>query len=365
MRKNLMINKESPMLKIGKSQLRLLETLSNANGVSGDEGEIRAIIRKEITPFTDEIKVDAMGNLLALKKAKTAKPVRVLIAAHMDEVGFMIVDEESDGLFSFAMVGGMDERQLLAKTVVVGKDKIPGIIGSKPIHLLESGEIHTTVRVQSMRIDVAPANSARVKVGDYAAFSTKFKQVGSTFFGKALDDRLGVAGLIELIKTVPDTVELLAAFTVQEELGLRGARVAAYNFNPDFAFALDSTPAIDLPRPDGEENTQYNCHLDAGPAIYLADAGTISDPRLVRFLTKTAIENHIPFQFRQPGGGGTDAGALHKTRAGISTISVSIPGRYAHTPIMMARLHDWENTIRLLQKTLETLSLDLLAVDRS
>jgi putative aminopeptidase FrvX len=181
-----MINKESPMLKIGKSQLRLLETLSNANGVSGDEGEIRAIIRKEITPFTDEIKVDAMGNLLALKKAKTAKPVRVLIAAHMDEVGFMIVDEESDGLFSFAMVGGMDERQLLAKTVVVGKDKIPGIIGSKPIHLLESGEIHTTVRVQSMRIDVAPANSARVKVGITLLSQPNSSKLEAPFLGKRL-----------------------------------------------------------------------------------------------------------------------------------------------------------------------------------
>jgi endoglucanase len=174
-----------------------------------------------------------------------------------------------------------------------------------------------------------------------------------------------VASLIELTRNVPDNIEFMAAFTVQEEIGLRGARVAAYDFQPDFAFALDSTPAIDMPRPDGEENVQYNCRLGAGPAIYLADAGTISDPRLVRFLTSIAEKNAVPYQFRQPGGGGTDAGSLHKTGAGIPTVSVSIPGRYAHTAIMMARVPDWENTIRLMRLMLENISRDLLSVDRS
>jgi endoglucanase len=157
----------------------------------------------------------------------------------------------------------------------------------------------------------------------------------------------------------------MAAFTVQEEIGLRGARVAAYGFQPDFAFALDSTPAIDLPRPDGEENTQYNCKLEQGPAIYLSDAGTLSDPRLVRFLTGLAEEYAIPYQYRQPGGGGTDAGALHKTRGGIPTVSVSVPGRYAHTAIMMARISDWENTVKLFIAALQHISLDLLKVERS
>jgi endoglucanase len=351
--------------RITPTHLRLLERLSNADGVSGNEDDIRAIVRKEIKPYCDEIKVDAMGNLLALKRSKTAKPVKVLAAAHMDEVGFMIVDEDTDGLFSFEVVGGIDARQILSKTVTVGKEKIPGIIGSKPIHLQESDEKHNTVSTSSMRIDVGPANSSKVKVGDYAAFATQFHRAAGTLFGKALDDRLGVASLIELIKIVPENIEFMAAFTVQEELGLRGARVAAYTFQPDFAFALDSTPAMDLPRPDGEENVQYNCRINAGPAIYLADAGTISDPRLVRFLTETAERNGIPYQYRQPGGGGTDAGSLHKTRAGIPTVSISIPGRYAHTAIMMARVQDWENTIRLMRHVLDSISLDILAVERS
>ena len=216
-----------------------------------------------------------------------------------------------------------------------------------------------------MRIDIGPANGSRVKVGEYAAFATRFQQNGDSITGKALDDRLGVAGLIELVKHVPENVEFLAAFTVQEEIGLRGARVAAFAFEPDFAIALDSTPAIDLPRPDGEENTQYNCRLGAGPAIYLADAGTLSDPRLVRFLTDLAEKHKIPYQYRQPGGGGTDAGALHKTGAGIPTISISVPGRYAHTAIMSARVTDWENTLRLLIAALQNISRDILAVDRS
>lgn len=360
-----MNNSNLTPFKITPAHLKLLERLSNADGVSGNEGNVRAIVRKEVESYCDEIKVDAMGNLLALKRGKTANPVKVLAAAHMDEVGFMIVDEDTDGLFSFEVIGGIDERQLLSKIVTIGKEKIPGIIGSKPIHLMEESEIHSTVSQSAMRIDVAPANASKVKVGDYAAFATRFHQAGGTIFSKALDNRLGIASLIELLKHVPENVEFMAAFTVQEELGLRGARVAAYAFQPDFAFALDATPAIDLPRPDGEENVQYNCRLNAGPAIYLADAGTISDPRLVRFLTETAERNGIPYQFRQPGGGGTDAGVLHKTRAGIPTISISVPGRYAHTAIMMARVQDWENTIRLMRHVFESISLELLSVDRS
>ncbi len=360
------MNKPSvPDFKITKTHLALLEKLSNASGVSGDEGEIRAIIRKEIAPHVDEIKVDAMGNLLAVKHARVRNPVKMLVASHMDEVGFMIVNDEGDGLFAFEVVGGVDDRQLLAKTVTVGKEKLPGVIGSKPIHLLEDGEEESIVKVHSMRIDVGPANASRVKPGDYAAFATRMQHNGFSITGKALDDRLGVCSLIELVKHVPENVEFLAAFTVQEEIGLRGARVAAYAFQPDFAFALDSTPAIDLPRPDGEENTQYNCQLGAGPAIYLADAGTISDPRLVRFLTKLAEDNKIPYQYRQPGGGGTDAGSLHKTGAGIPTVSVSIPGCYAHTARLMSRVSDWQNTLRLMITAVQNISLDLLKVERS
>ena len=171
--------------------------------------------------------------------------------------------------------------------------------------------------------------------------------------------------MIVLARLNPGTAEVLFAFTVQEELGLRGARVAAYDFEPDMAFVVDSTPAFDLPLDESEdENVLYNCRLGAGPAIYLADGGTISDPRLIQFLTRIAEDCGIPYQFRQPGGGGTDAGAIHITRGGVPSVSVSVPGRYAHSPILHARLSDWKNTLALLYQALEKADRSILNADR-
>jgi endoglucanase len=176
-----------------------------------------------------------------------------------------------------------------------------------------------------------------------------------------LDDRLGVVNLIELVKHAPDNIDLLAAFTVQEEVGLRGAKVAAYAFDPHIGIALDSTPALDLPTwEDGEENTNYNTRLDHGPAIYLMDAATIADRRLVDWLVDTAQTQSIPWQFRQPNRGGTDAGAIHKSRAGIPSVSVSVPQRYIHTAHGLIRIKDWEHTLLLLHAALSRLSPQIL-----
>lgn len=351
--------------RITRAQIKLLEKLSNAVGVSGNEDEIRQIVINEIKPYVDEYKTDMMGNLLAVKHAKTPGAPRVIFAAHMDEVGFMLVQEDGDGLYAFEPVGGIDERQLAAKYVLVGKDHLPGVIGSKPIHLSSPDERKNSTPMKQLRIDISPANAGKVGIGDYATFATRFWQNGGSLFGKALDDRLGVATLIELAKLNPGTLEVLFAFTVQEEVGLRGARVAAYDFEPDMAIVVDSTPAFDLPMLENEaENTLYNCRLGAGPAIYLADAGTLSDPRLIRYLAKLAEEHHIPYQFRQPGGGGTDAGAIHVNRGGVPSISVSIPGRYAHSPILHAKLADWENTLSLLHMVIEKADRSILSIDR-
>lgn len=351
--------------KITRAQINLLEKLSNAVGVSGNEDEIRQIVIDEIKSLVDDYKIDSMGNLLAVKHATTPNALRLMFAAHMDEVGFMLVQEDGDGLYAFEAVGGIDERQLPAKNVLVGKDRLPGVIGSKPIHLSNPGERNKATPMNAMRIDISPASAGKVKVGDYATFATRFWQNGDSLFGKALDDRLGVATLIELARCNPAKLEILFAFTVQEEVGLRGARVAAYDFQPDLAFAVDSTPAFDLPMPDEEgENTQYNTRLGAGPAIYLADSGTLSDPRLIRFLTRLAESHQIPYQFRQPGGGGTDAGAIHLSRGGVPTVSVSVPGRYAHSTILHAKLSDWENTLALLRLVMEQADRNIISVDR-
>lgn len=349
---------------IGAAEIALLEKLSNAVGVSGDEGEIRAIVLEEIKPLADELKIDALGNILAVRKAQQPGALKVMLAAHMDEIGFMLVDDHDGGLFQFALVGGIDERQLPGKTVLVGKNHAPGVIGAKPIHLQEEGEDERAIPLDALRIDLGPGGDSKAKVGDRATFATRFRQLGPSLLGKALDNRLGVATLIYLFKNAPGNIELQAAFTVQEEIGLRGARVAAYALNPHLAIAIDSTPAFDLPIHDGSENAVYNTRLDAGPAIYIADSGTLSDPRLIRLLAQTGDELGIPYQFRQPGGGGTDAGAIHKQRAGIPSVSVSVPGRYAHTAATLVRLDDWQNTLRLVFAALQRVTPGLLAEPR-
>ncbi len=354
----------SQIPEIGEGQIKLLETLSNAVSVSGDEGEVRAIVMEALKELADDVRVDALGNVLVTKKAKVENPIRVLIAAHMDEVGFMLVDDEGEGLFKFEIVGGIDNRQLVGKPVLVGKDKLPGVIGAKPIHLTTADERKNPIPLENLRIDVGPGNSKKCKLGDRATFATRFETWGPSLVGKALDNRLGVATLIELLKHTPENIELLAAFTVQEENGLRGARVAAYSMHPDVAFVLDSTPANDLPVWDEEENGRYNVRLNHGPAIYRLDAATLSDPRLINLLAEIGDELGIPYQFRQPGKGGTDAGAIHKQRGGIPSVSISVPGRYAHTAVLIARTEDWKNTLALVYATLCKISKDLFLADR-
>ena len=348
---------------LDKKQTDLLEKLSQAMALSGDEGEVRSIILEEIRPYINDHKIDALGNLLVTRPGTAEKRLKIMLAAHMDEVGFMIAADDGEGLFRFEINGGIDLRQLPGKAVIVGKDHTPGVIGARPIHLTISSERRDKIPLNNLRIDVGPGSN-KIKPGDRATFATRFQRVGASIIGKALDDRLGVAVLIDLLKHAPANLDLQVAFTVQEETGLRGARVAAFYFNPDLAFVVDSTPAYDLPVWDEEENLSYNCHLGAGPAIYIADGATLSDPRLVRLLAETAERERIPYQFRQPGGGGTDAGAIHKQGSGIPSVSISIPGRYAHTAAGMARISDFNNTIALLKATLQSIPPEILTQER-
>ncbi|HCK67160.1 MAG TPA: hypothetical protein DHW49_12930 [Anaerolineae bacterium] len=346
------------MLTIGKPQLDLLEKLCNAMSVSGEEGEVRRIVLEEVKPYADEVKVDALGSVLVTKKSTNKKALRVLLDAHMDEVGFMIVHDDGDGFYQFQTVGGIDERHLVGKQVIVGKDHTIGVIGAKPIHLTTSDERKHTIDVDSMRIDLGPEGKA--KVGDRATFATKFKRVGNSIMSKSIDDRIGVVTLIELLKNAPKNIELCLSFSVQEEIGLRGATVAGYYFNPDLAIAVDSTPARDLPDYEGRENFTYNTKLGLGPAIYMANSSAIDHPSLVKFLEETAIKNKIQYQLRQPGGGGTDAGAIQGARGGIPVVSVSVPHRYTHSPISISRIDDWKNTLNLLHVALKNINRDIL-----
>jgi tetrahedral aminopeptidase len=341
-----------------KPDLDLLRSLSNAAGVSGDEGAVRKLVLDAIGPHVDQVRVDALGNVLAVKHAARGRGgPRLLLAAHMDEVGLMIVDHDSDGSLRFEVVGGLGERVLLGKPVIVGPRRLPGVIGVAPLHLLGSERLEAVARPGEMRIDVGAGSqeAARrlVPLGERATFATEFATLDGAVRGKALDDRLGCATLIGLLRRGPYPVELHAAFTVQEEVGLRGARVAGYAVEPQAAIALDCAPCNDLPDSRGRENTQYNARLGQGPVIYLADGHTISDSRLVEYLRRTAEGAGLPYQIRQPGGGGTDAGAIQRTRQGVPVVSVSVPARYIHGPAALARVEDWQNTLRLVELALD------------
>lgn len=348
---------------IGEEQIRLLERLSNACAVSGDEGEVRKIVIEEIRDHADELKVDAVGNVLARKRGAGEESLRVMLAAHMDEVGLMLTHDYGEGIYRFELVGGLAVSDLAGKAVLIGKEHIPGVIGLKPLHLGQKDKQTKPIELDDLHIDVGPTKG-KENVGDRVVFATSFTQIGPSLRGKAMDNRLGVATLIELVKNAPANITLQAAFTVQEEIGLRGARVAAYAFDPNLAIVLDSTPAYDLPAWDMDENLLYNTHLGAGPAIYVGDSSTLSDPRLVRFMMRTAEAHNIPYQLRQPGRGGTDAGAIHKQRAGIPSVSVSVPGRYHHSPASIVRLSDWQQTMNLVGYALSDLTPEVLAVER-
>ncbi|MEK6223169.1 MAG: M42 family peptidase [Chloroflexota bacterium] len=338
--------------RIGASEIRLLERLSNANGVSGDEEAIRKIVLELVEPLADDLNIDSMGNVLVTKKGKGNNLPRVMVDAHMDEVGFMIGHGGKDGFMPFVIAGGISPSQIVGKQVTVGEKLIPGVMGINPIHLTSTSERTNPPVVRSLRIDVGAENGSKVKPGMRAAFATKFQRIGPSVRGKAMDDRLGVATLITLLKNPPQNIDLLAAFTVQEELGLRGAKIAAYTLNPDMAIALDCTPALEMPMQAEGENTLYRSKLDHGPSLYVADGATISDPRLVKHLREIASTYKIPYQIRQPGMGGTNAGAIHKEHGGIPSVSVSVPGRYLHTAASIVRINDWKNTIALIHASL-------------
>ncbi len=344
---------------LGKQELDLLTRLCNGVAVSGDEQEVRQIVLEEVKGLADEVTTDALGNVLVTKRGTAPNRLRVMLSGHMDEVGVMVVKDSEDGTYEFRIVGGIDPRQLVGKPVQIGRDHKPGVIGAKAIHMTTPEERKVAIPVEQLRIDLGPG--AKVAIGDRGTFATKLAVLGPSLRSKALDDRLGVFNLIQLLKHAPANVDLFLAFTVQEELGLRGAKVAAFSFDPQIGIALDSTPANDLPAFDAdEENARYNTHLGAGPAIYLMDGATIGDRRLVNWLSESADAAGIPWQYRQPGTGGTDAGAIHKTRAGVPSVSISVPQRYLHSAAGIVRKQDLINTFKLIHTALSRLDPSIL-----
>ena len=339
----------------------LLQQLSEASGVSGHEQEVRALLLPAIRNQVDACRVDGVGNLIALKKATVSSRLRVLLAAHMDEVGLMITFVEDNGLLRFAKVGGIDDRVLPARTVLIGDKRLPGVIAVKPVHLTDKGERDKIMEWKQLAIDIGASSKAEaeklVQRGDYAVFATEYRSLapdGSawrTVQGKAFDDRAGCAILAELLAE-HFSFDLSAGFTVQEEVGMRGARVVSYAENPDAAVVLECTGANEVPT---TKDVSPSTRLGAGPAITIRDNSFVADARLVELFTTVAEQRGIPHQFKQPNIGGTDAGAIHRSRAGIPSITIAVPARYIHSPAAIMDLNDFENTIALLREALPRL----------
>ncbi len=338
----------------------LLQKLSEATGVSGDETQVRLLIRDLIAPHVDEWRVDAMGNLLALKKGTGETDWRVLVDAHMDEVGLMISNIGSDGMLDFLAVGGIQSQALLGKVVQVGPKRLSGVVGARPIHLLTGSQSDQTVSLDAMRIDIGASKkeqaNGKVKIGDRATFVTKYRESGNIAIGKALDNRAGCAALITILQGERYPFDLHALFSVQEEIGLRGAETAGYAVQPDLALVLECTPAYDLPN---KRDESPNVALGRGPSVYVMDSNAVQDPRLVSHILQTAATNDIPVQLRRPGGGGTNTGKLQRARAGIPAATIATPGRYLHSPAAMINLDDFANVIRLTDATLRGLNESL------
>jgi endoglucanase len=331
-------------------------------GVSGEEGEVRALILKQLRDHVEDLRIDPMGNVLAVKRGTGAVDLRVMAAAHMDEVGMMVMGFDGDGAIRFSAIGGLDARILPGTRVLVGPEKLPGVIMWPPIHVNESED---TVPIDRLRIDIGvttkEAAQNSVERGDRIAFASVFVELGPTARCKAFDDRAGCASLIRLVQGEPFPFDLHVAFTVQEEIGLRGAQVAAQRLRPDVAFVLETTACHDLPQDPDEPDQTTITALGSGPAITVADKSTISDPRLVRHLLRVAEEEGIPCQFRSPQhAGGTDAGAIHKSAGGVPSVVVATPCRYLHSPHLIMNLADWENQARLVDAAWRALTPGVL-----
>ena len=330
-----------------------LERLSNINGVTGREEAARELIIKLIKPYVDESYEDKLGNVIAIKKGKKSKP-KIMLAAHMDEIGLMVKNISKEGFLQFAKMGGIDDRILLAQKVVVqtSEGDLVGIIGSKPPHIQKKEERNKVVTYDKLFIDIGAENvktakQMGVKIGDPISFSVKYEKIGKTIVtGKAFDDRAGCAVMIETLKKLESTdCNIFAVGTIQEEVGLRGAGTAAFGVDPDFGIALDVTVAGDVP---GVSDFESNIKMGKGPAITVSDAGLISHPKVLSLLVDTANKHNIPYQLETGLPGTTDAARISLTRQGVPSGTISIPTRYIHSPVGILNLTDVKNSIKLV-----------------
>lgn len=340
---------------------RVLKELCELVGPSGFEQDVQRYIKRKIEDKVETCEVDPLGNLIATIPATDSSMPSILLAAHADEIGFIVKKIEANGTLRFEQLGGFDNRTLLAQPVTVkgANGYIHGVIGTLAVHYVKWDDPKRIDSHRELYIDIGAASPQEVeqmgvKVGQPISYGSELKLIGDSrqkrVVGKGLDDRAGCAVLIELIDQFHEGKgfahgDIHFAFTVQEEVGLRGASVLSSNLQPDFALAIDTTPTSDT----YDVLMTGTRTLGAGPCIKIADKSLISHPLVTGLLEKAAIEKDIPYQQEIFMGIGTDAGAIHMTSKGVSSGVVSIPSRYTHTPIEIVDLEDLENTVRLVE----------------
>uniref|UniRef100_A0A7C3J6Z0 M42 family peptidase n=1 Tax=candidate division WOR-3 bacterium TaxID=2052148 RepID=A0A7C3J6Z0_UNCW3 len=332
----------------------ILKNLSEIFGPSGNECEIRDFIVETIKDHVDSLKIDKMGNIIAFKKGKNKNSKKVLLGAHMDEVGFMIKSIEENGMLRFLPAGSIDKRVVIGKNVLIGKEKVKGVICYKPIHL-QRKDYNNIPDFDSLVIDIGSTEKKDaekyVSVGDYAVFDTKFEKKGNIIKGKSFDDRLGCAAIIEILKERYEN-DLFGAFFVQEEVGLRGSKAAVFNIPADYAIVLEGTSAADMPHSKDEPDYPK---MGDGVVITISDRSFFVHKDLFNETVSCAKENKIKYQFKQPMVGGTDGGEIHKSKEGVKTIVFAVPSRYIHSPVSYADLRDYRSMVDLTKKLLNKL----------
>lgn len=321
---------------------KLLKILTETFGPSGYEDAVRAVILKEVKPLADEVRVDALGNVIArMKPAKGAKnPKKIMLAAHMDEIGLIVSHVDANGFIRFTNVGGVFGRYTLGSRVRF-LNGTSGVVGYDRLESLDE-----TVPISKMFIDVGATSQkdCPVKVGDVAAFERPFTEMGRRLVAKSMDDRSGVVALIGTMRAMKSTPnDLYFVFTTQEEVGVRGATAAAFGVDPDLGLAVDVTATGDTPGA-----TKMEMKLGKGPCIKIRDAGMLSDPHVVEWMVNSAEKSRIPFQREVLLMGGTDARAIQLTRAGVPAGALSIPVRYVHSSSEMIDYEDLANSVKLL-----------------
>ncbi len=337
------------------TDFKLLEDLCRIRGISGQEKAVREMIIDQIKPYADQITVDPLGNLLVFKKGVKRAKTKLMLSAHMDEVGFLVTHVTEDGFLKIAPVGGIDKRVVPGKRVLVGEQGLPGVIGIQPIHLSKDEEREKTLPFDQLAVDIGATSRENalenIALGDMVTFASVFDFSDGTVKSKAIDDRAGCALLIELLKEeLP--FDLHFSFVVQEEVGCRGAKAAAYTVAPEACIVVESTTAADIA---GVEEEKQVCHVGGGAVISFMDRSTIYDREYFRLAQRVGTKAGAKVQVKQAVAGGNDAGAIHVSRGGVRTIAVSLPCRYLHSAVGLIAQEDYESvkkTVRALAEVI-------------